>query len=205
MSEKQQIFDLPIKRKEAACVIHEFLRKDLQEPDEIDGGPAMELLDLFDCRVCAGHVIQVYVKGIMEGIRQEDGRLLFGMEELVSEEEAEELRKRVLRKEYRRPPEHAKERKEHTEELTAEEALQRYKEERNALLIDVRTPREYEEEHVAEAINIPLLSLMKNPYGVSADRFQRIFLYCTEGIQSGAAARYLMEAGYRNVLYFALK
>lgn len=50
--------------------------------------------------------------------------------------------------------------------------------------MDVRTTREYETDHILDAVNVPLLSIMKNPYVVSAER-------C------------LMEAGYRRVSYFA--
>lgn len=205
MREEQQIFKLPITRKEAACVIHEFLRKELREPDEIDAGPAMELRDLFDCRVCAGHIIQVYVKGIMEGRVQADGTLLFCGEEPVTENEAENLRERVLRKEYRQPPKSSEGELQYPVKLTMEEALQQYRKQRNALLVDVRTTREYEADHISDAVNVPLLSIMKNPYGVSPDRFQHLFLYCSEGIQSSAAARCLLEAGYQRVYYFAGK
>lgn len=85
-----------LKRKTAARILHEYLRRGQQEADEVDGSPAYRLLDLFDCRVCAGHIIQVYVKGIMEGKQTADGRLIFGTEDVVFKEEAEKILERVF-------------------------------------------------------------------------------------------------------------
>ena len=76
-------------RKHAARMIHNFLRLELKEAEEIDTAPAYVLQDLFDCRVCAGHIIQVYVKGIMDSIVLPDGKMIFAAEEVISKEEAE--------------------------------------------------------------------------------------------------------------------
>ena len=70
------------------------------------------------------------------------------------------------------------------------------------LLVDVRTEREYEENHMENAINVPLLSIIKNPVVFSDNRNNMIWLYCKEGYQSRAAAQCLLEAGYSGVKYF---
>jgi len=88
-------------RKHAARIIHNFLRLEQNEADEIDGSPAYVMRDLFDCRVCAGHIIQVYIKGIMEGVTLPDGRLVFAAEEMVSVDDAEEIVIRVFQTERR--------------------------------------------------------------------------------------------------------
>lgn len=191
-----------MKRKEAACKIHEYLRDSLHEADEIDTAPALKLQDLFDCRVCAGHVMQVYVKGIMEAHRNADGRLIFGMDDEVLPEEAEKIKRRVFERELRNPKK-SEELCVVAERVTKKAALQMCMEDKTALLVDVRTNREYDEGHIENARNIPVLSLLKNPYAVSTRRDQRIYLYCGAGYQSEAAARCLLEAGYEKVFYFA--
>ena len=193
-----------MKKKEAARKVHEYLRDVLHEPDEMDTSAAYKLQDLFDCRVCAGHVMQVYVKGIMEGYTNAEGHLMFGMDDEVSPEEAKTIRQRVLAKEKREPQITAG-----TfavaECIMAEEAVRMCAADKAVLLVDVRTQREYENGHLPGAVNVPVLSVMKNPYMVSERRDRRILLYCNEGYQSGAAARYLLEAGFEQVYYFMWK
>jgi len=195
-------------RKHAARMLHNFLRMELQEPDEIDGSPAYVLQDLFDCRVCAGHIIQVYVKGIMDDVALPDGKMIFGGEEVVSKAEADEIVTRIFHKEGRTSRTEADIRVrtvKKPEEISLEQAMQWLKENKNILLVDVRTEREYEQEHLEHTINVPLLSIIKNPFVFSESRNKMILLYCTEGYQSKAAAQCLLEAGYQNVVYFAWK
>lgn len=195
-----------LQRKTAARILHEFLRRECQEVDEIDGSPAYRLQDLFDCRVCAGHIIQVYMKGIMEDKKTADGVLVFGTEDEVSLKEAENVLERVFYPEKRKcksmpiasfcPK---------PDKTTVAEAARIYRENRYALLVDVRTLREYEDNHMEGAVNFPLLGIIKNPYAVCENRDKMILLYCEEGYQSEAAARCLLEAGYEKVAYFAWK
>ena len=195
-------------RKNIVGIIHEFLREELQEPDEIDAAPAYVLQDLFDCRVCAGHIIQIYVKGIMDGITMPDGRIIFDAEKTVSERELAEVLTRVCFREFRTPrrseavksspvPE--------PEEVSPEQVSRLLREEKNVLLVDVRTEREYAEEHLQGAVNVPVLSVIKNPFLFSGYYGKKILLYCGEGYQSKAAAQCLLEAGYKNVAFFARK
>ena len=83
-------------RKQAAVQVHEYLRRELGEADEIDVRASYELKDLFDCRVCAGHIMQVYVKGIMEACESEGGLLIFGTEREISGKEAEKIIEKVF-------------------------------------------------------------------------------------------------------------
>ena len=195
-----------LKRKTAARIIHNFLRREKQEADEVDGSPAYRLLDLFDCRVCAGHIIQVYVKGIMKEKQTVDGRLVFGVEDAVSKEEAEKILERVFF------PDKRKSKRMTTAEvcrnpakITVEEAIKLFDENQGLLLVDVRTMREYEENHMEGAVSFPLINIIKNPYAVCENRDKMILLYCAEGVQSEAAAKCLLEAGYENVACFAWK
>ena len=195
-------------RKEAARIIHDFLRTELREADETDGSPAYILRDLFDCRVCAGHIIQVYVKGIMDGVALPDGNVIFAADKAVSESEAEEVVVRVFQKELRISRSDEKKQSEkdaEPEEISPERVKELLRENKNVLLADVRTEREYEQGHWENAINIPFLSLIKNPFVLSESRDKRILLYCNEGYQSKAAAQCLLETGYENVAFFAWK
>ena len=198
----------PLLRKNAACLVREFLRDELKEPDEVEVRAAMKLRDLFDCRVCAGHVMQVYVKGIMEGREDANGEFFFGMEEPVSATELEEIQKKIFQKELRHP----KERTGYEDSLDGgfrcisyEEAMRIHANQRHSILVDVRAEREYEAGHIKGAENLPLISLMKNPYAVSGHRDDIILVYCLEGCQSKIAAQCLAEAGYGRVFYFAWK
>lgn len=195
-------------RKQAARMVHQFLRQELGETDEADGSPAYVLADLFDCHICAGHIIQVYVKGIMDGVILADGRQIFATDDMVSEKEAEEIVERVFQKECRRLRSETGNQSRGVSEpqkISLEYALQLVQEEKRALLVDVRTEREYEQDHLENAMNVPLLSIIKNPFVFSENRDTIIMLYCNEEYQSKAAAQCLSEAGYEKVAYFARK
>lgn len=195
-------------RKNIVGLIHDFLRSQLQEPDEIDSAPAYVLQDLFDCRVCAGHIIQVYVKGIMDEILLPDGRLIFDGEKEVPKEELYDIMTKMCFPEFR-TPRRSTELKEsflcEPEEISAEQAKRLMREEENIVLVDVRTAREYRQHCLPGAVNVPLLDIMKNPYIFSENRNKKILMYCGEGTQSRVAAQYLMEAGYPKVAYFSWK
>ena len=55
-------------RKNAARLIHVYLRDKLHQKDERDISKAEKLRDIYDCRVCMNHIAQVYTKGIIEAI-----------------------------------------------------------------------------------------------------------------------------------------
>jgi len=193
-------------RKHAARMIHNFLRLELKEADEIDGSPAYHLQDLFDCRVCAGHIIQVYIKGIMDGVVLESGKLIFSGDGSVSEDGAQQMIMRIFEPEKRENkkiylqricPEPKK--------ITLEEMEKLRNEKCGVLLVDVRTRREYAEACLQGAVNVPFLDIIKNPFLFSENRDTWILVYCNEGYQSMAAAQCLLEVGYSKVAYFVWK
>ena len=85
----------PLLRKNAARIIHEFLRLELHEPDTEDISAVTKLRDLYDCRVCTKHIMQVVAKGIMEGYYITDTLCLFGLNEQITSEEAQAIIGRV--------------------------------------------------------------------------------------------------------------
>lgn len=91
----------PLQRKNAARILHEFMRIELKEADVEDISPAKKLRDLYDCRVCAKHVMQVYTKGIMEGNYLTDTLYLFEMNRGITVQEAETYIARVFQSKLR--------------------------------------------------------------------------------------------------------
>lgn len=69
-----------------------------------------------------------------------------------------------------------------------------------ALLIDVREPGEYEEGHLAGAVNIPLRTLTENLDKIPTDR--QVFIYCKSGHRAGMGLSSLGMLGYDNVTAF---
>ena len=91
----------PLQRKNAARILHEFMRIELKEMDEDDFSPAKKLRDLYDCRICVKYVMQVYTKGIMEGNYLTDTLYLFEMNREITVKEAETYIARVFQPELR--------------------------------------------------------------------------------------------------------
>jgi rhodanese-related sulfurtransferase len=83
--------------------------------------------------------------------------------------------------------------------ITAEEARIRLENEKNIILIDVRTPAEYKEEHILDAILLPLDTISKNAEAVMPDKDAVYFIYCRSGIRSAVAAEQLVEMGYKSI------
>ena len=196
---------LPLTKKHCARIVHEFLRCEQKEPDEIDSGPAGKLQDLFDCRVCAGHVMQVYTKGIMDGRRNEDGRYVFGMEDNVRRSTVVEIVSRVINKDWRTPRVSKPEYERQAERITASAAFELIGQGKDTILIDVRSEAEYQERHLDKAVHYTMMEILKNPYVVSERRDVQLLLYCTKGYMSETAAQCLVRAGYERVAYFAIE
>lgn len=67
LEEADQLYpDRDISRKNVARILHQYLLKVKNIPDIGDISEAYKLKDLFDCRVCANHVAQVYLRGLMD-------------------------------------------------------------------------------------------------------------------------------------------
>lgn len=68
-----------------------------------------------------------------------------------------------------------------------------------ALIIDVRTPEEYAERHVAGALNIPLSVIEDEISNHVATKDQAMVLYCRSGNRSNQARVALEDIGYTKV------
>ena len=68
------------------------------------------------------------------------------------------------------------------------------------VLIDVRTPSEYQAGHLKKAVNIPYNKIGSEIVTVAPDKEQNIVLYCHSGKRAELAARKLKGMGYINVI-----
>ena len=65
---------------------------------------------------------------------------------------------------------------------------------RGAIIIDVRTPSEYQSKHIDGAINLPLQSL--GPSMNQLDKEKELIVYCRSGNRSATATKMLREKGF---------
>jgi phage shock protein E len=68
--------------------------------------------------------------------------------------------------------------------------------EQRALVIDVRTPEEYEQGHYPGAVNIPHEQILAGVRSRALGPDDPIVLYCRSGNRSGKAQTTLSDAGY---------
>ncbi len=71
--------------------------------------------------------------------------------------------------------------------------------ERGAILVDVRSPQEYKEGHLDNAILIPEYELLSKHSKVFKSKDEVIILYCSNGARSKKAGKKLEKLGYTNV------
>lgn len=67
------------------------------------------------------------------------------------------------------------------------------------VLLDVRTPEEYEEGHIEGALNIPLKELAYEVENEIPDVETAIYLYCRSGVRVITAGHILYDLGYENI------
>ena len=68
-----------------------------------------------------------------------------------------------------------------------------------SILIDVRTPREFEQGHLENSININIAERSFKEEVGKLDRSQPVYVYCKVGGRSAKAARILQEMGFEEV------
>lgn len=73
-----------------------------------------------------------------------------------------------------------------------------YKAASGAILLDVRTPQEYDEGHIPGSKNVPLQALDAVDT-VIRGKETPLFVYCHSGARSRQAVSVLKSKGYRNV------
>jgi rhodanese-related sulfurtransferase len=74
---------------------------------------------------------------------------------------------------------------------------------KDALIIDVRTPEEFQEGHIENAINVDYYNNQFTVIMSSYPKDAPIYLYCRSGNRSGKAATVLKEQGFTNIFDLA--
>lgn len=81
----------PLTKKIAARILHEFMLR-IMELKDLDWGDAVDLKDIYDCRVCANSVAQVVRRGLLK----EQEPYVFGMDVVPDEESYSTIIEKLL-------------------------------------------------------------------------------------------------------------
>ncbi|MGD9158048.1 MAG: rhodanese-like domain-containing protein [Desulfobacteraceae bacterium] len=68
------------------------------------------------------------------------------------------------------------------------------------VMIDVRTPTEYNKGHLKKAVNLPYNKIAAGIKNIAPDKDQTIVVYCHSGKRANFAAKKLKNMGYTNVI-----
>lgn len=71
----------------------------------------------------------------------------------------------------------------------------------NVILLDVRSPQEFEEGHLDGAINIPTYEIYSKAQKILTDKDAIIIAYCTLGVRSKNVIKILKKMGYKNLYH----
>ena len=85
-------------------------------------------------------------------------------------------------------------------QVSIEEAVTMMEEESGYIILDVRTPEEFRERHIPNAINIPNETIGSEDIQELPDKDQLILVYCRSGNRSKQASGKLAELGYTNIV-----
>ena len=85
-------------------------------------------------------------------------------------------------------------------DLSPSEFSKQLKETENPTILDVRTPGEFAEGHIQNALNIDWNGASFDVQVSKLDKNKTVFVYCLSGGRSGSAANQLRSNGFKNVL-----
>lgn len=85
--------------------------------------------------------------------------------------------------------------------VTAEEAYQLIKDNKDILVIDVRTPQEYKSGHIAGAKNIPVNEISSRIGELEKYKEKPILVHCASGSRSPKAVNILQKNDFKNVYH----
>ena len=71
--------------------------------------------------------------------------------------------------------------------------------EKNAVLLDVRTPAEYQKGYLQGAINLPQADVDKKAAAVVPSKYTPVYVYCRGGREATMATEKLLKQGYTEV------
>lgn len=88
------------------------------------------------------------------------------------------------------------------EHITQEEAKNIMENDGDAIILDVRTQKEYDTGHIKDAVLIPYDQVSEEAEENLPDKEQTILVYCRSGNRSRQAAETLAELGYTDIREF---
>lgn len=83
--------------------------------------------------------------------------------------------------------------------ISPEEAKENLDANSDIILLDVRTQLEYDSEHIAEAVLLPLDDISEKANEVIPEQEKIYYVYCRSGNRSATAAQLLVDMGYENI------
>ena len=88
------------------------------------------------------------------------------------------------------------------QQVSMDEAIAIMESESDYIILDVRTPEEFAEKHIPDAINIPNETIGTEKIPELPDKAQLILVYCRSGNRSKQASDKLVSLGYTNIVEF---
>ena len=83
--------------------------------------------------------------------------------------------------------------------LTHDEARQMIASNPDVIILDVRTPQEFEKKHIVNAVLLPIEDLREGDFSKIPDKDATILIYCWTGRRAADSAQILVEHGYKHV------
>ncbi len=87
-------------------------------------------------------------------------------------------------------------------QITMDEAGTMMERESGYIILDVRTPAEFAEKHIPNAINVPNENIGTDEISQLPNKDQLIMVYCRSGRRSKEAAEKMVKLGYTNIVEF---
>ena len=87
-------------------------------------------------------------------------------------------------------------------QISMDEAVAMMEQESGYIILDVRTPEEFAEKHIPNAINVPNETIGTGEISELPDKNRLIMVYCRSGRRSKEAAEKLVKLGYTNIVEF---
>lgn len=86
--------------------------------------------------------------------------------------------------------------------ITHDDAKRMMNSEPTAIILDVRTPEEFDKKHIKGALLVPIDELQNGNFSALPDKDATILIYCWTGRRAEDAAKILIDNGYKKVFEF---
>ncbi len=87
-----------------------------------------------------------------------------------------------------------------SKELAATEFAQAISNTADAVIVDVRTPEEFEKGHITNALNLNWYGSEFDKQVATLDKTKPVFVYCLTGARSSSATDRMRKAGFENII-----